>query len=110
MIAAEALFTPGTQTEVSHKVALHAAAFLQPRDATAADVFKTMKQGYGARSDIAHGREPEIGRLASGDEGTLDRLVALVSEHMRDALKRMIARAVDGTALPDSKRLEYACP
>jgi hypothetical protein len=75
--------------------------FLEPRDATAADVFKTMKQGYGARSDIAHGREPEIGRLASGDEGTLDRLVALVSEHMRDALKRMIARAVDGTALPD---------
>lgn len=42
---------------------------------------------------------PKIGRLASGEEGRLDRLVALVSEYMRDALKRMIARAVAGTAL-----------
>jgi hypothetical protein len=101
MIAAEALFAPGTQTEVSHKVALHAAAFLQRQDATVADVFKTMKQGYGARSAIAHGGEPEIRTLAGGEEGTLDGLVALLSEYMRDALKLMIARAVQGTALSD---------
>jgi hypothetical protein len=101
MIAAEALFTPGTQTEVSHKVALHAAAFLERQDATVAEVFKTMKQGYGARSAIAHGGDPEIGRLAGDEDGTLDRLVALLSEYMRDALKRMITRAVQGTPLSD---------
>ena len=60
-----------------------------------------MKQGYGARSAIAHGREPGIGPLASGEEGTLDGLVALVSDYMRDALKRMITRAVQGAALSD---------
>jgi hypothetical protein len=101
MIAAEALFTPGTQTEVSHKVALQAAAFLERQDVTAADVFRTMKQGYSARSAIAHGGEPDIGRLAGGEEGTLDRLVAILSDYMRDALKRMITRAVGSTALSD---------
>jgi Apea-like HEPN len=101
MIAAEALFTPGTQTEVSHKVALQASAFLDRQDATAADVFRTMKQGYSARSAMAHGGEPDIGRLAGGEEGTLDRLVAVLSDYMRDALKRMVTRAVGGTALSD---------
>ena len=101
MIAAEALFTPGTQTEVSHKVALHAAAFVSREDATVADVFKTMKQAYNARSAIAHGGEPEIGQLATGEDGTLDRLVALVAEHMREALKGMITLAVSGNAIAD---------
>lgn len=101
MIAAEALFTPRTQTEVSHKVALHAATFLERQDATVADVFKTMKQGYAARSAIAHGGEPETGRLAIGVDGTLEHLVALLSDYMRDALKRMISRAVQGTGLSD---------
>ena len=44
---------------------------------------------------------PKIGRLAGGEDGTLDRLVALLNDYMRAGIKRMITRAVQGTALSD---------
>lgn len=93
MISAEALFTPGTQTEVAHKVPLHAAAFLARPGLDPKTVFATMRSGYTARSKIAHGAS------VSAASPPLDELVATLSGYLREALTKMIDYAEQGTAL-----------
>jgi hypothetical protein len=95
MISAEALFTPRTQTEVAHKVALHAAAFLARSGLDPKTVFTTMKDGYAARSKIAHGAS-----IATASP-PLDALAATLGGYLREALTKMIDYAEKGIALSD---------
>lgn len=95
MIAAEALFAPATKTEVAHKVALHAAAFLARPGCDATAVFTTMKQGYAARSEIAHGATSKIPPESLRD------LCETLSGYLREALRKMVDAADRGAAFAD---------
>jgi hypothetical protein len=100
VIAAEAIFLAGEQQESAHKLALRAALLLGGSAGTPAEVFRTMKRAYNARSKVAHGGEVPDLKFANGDPATLDDYVLLVEGYLRQTLKALIDQAAKGEPLP----------
>jgi len=100
MIAAEAIFLPRESTESAHKLSLRAGLFLQTRDESAREIAFVMKRAYNARSKLAHGGEIPALRWRDGTDATLAEYVERVSQHLRDALCRLIRATAAGDPVP----------
>lgn len=90
MIAAEALFTKDSNSEMTFRLSTRAARFLGVDAADRHIAYQLFKRAYDRRSKIVHGVEVPI------DEELLDQL----SERMRAAIKRVTFDISDGTAPP----------
>ncbi|MDA0161338.1 HEPN domain-containing protein [Solirubrobacter ginsenosidimutans] len=95
VIGLEAILGDQTTTEVTHKLALRAAAVLARLDEQAADpnqVFAAVKHIYGYRSAVAHGNARNVARKQSIQVGEQEiRTVDLATTYLRrviDALAR----------------------
>ena len=70
MIAGEALFLdPSMKGEATYRLALHAGSFIEHPGHGRLAVFKFMRDAYGIRSDILHGRDNVRYRLLNGANG-----------------------------------------
>jgi len=112
MIAAEAMFLPvGREQELSYRLRLRAARFLSENIAERQAIFELFGQAYDVRSDVVHGRDPEIPKKKDGSEQSFAAFVEAVEEHLRTALKRLLKLAAnrsDGASLVDWTILELS--
>jgi len=58
-IALEALFSPPDSREVTYRIALRAAYFIESLPEEREQVFTALRDHYGTRSDVVHGRKPK---------------------------------------------------
>jgi hypothetical protein len=103
MVAAEAMFLGErrkgeTTGELTYKISMRFAHFAKVRGTTKRARYEHMKKAYGARSSIVHGDRPKSLKT----HAELDQFTALTADHLRHALRQMIAAA---QAEPDAKVL-----
>lgn len=99
MIAAEALFLPGEQSELSHRLALHAALWLADEweSVKASDIRKFVKRVYTVRSKTIHGNEPS--RFCRLDGQKVDNIREVV-----DDFETILAAAIRKAVLSDKSQ------
>ncbi len=92
-IAMEALFSPDDTTEVSFRLSLNAANYVEVEGLTRRALFEWLRKGYALRSSIAHGRDPELKkhvRLHGGQIKSLAEAAEELGEVVRIALLRYL--------------------
>jgi hypothetical protein len=98
MIAAECLFLPGLNDELSYRLSLNAAWLLGKDAAARRSVYNLMKAAYQLRSDIVHTGAPKADHLTSAKTKTLPEFSTKVEETMRQALKSAVSKAASQLA------------
>jgi hypothetical protein len=106
LIAAEALYLSdvGYTTELSFRLALHAAALCSPQKLTMTrrSVFDLMRSAYGVRSAIVHGEAPRPKDLrVKGAQVPLVDFVQATEEVVRQGLRTALQRETKGKWPPD---------
>ncbi len=97
MIAGEALFLdPSMKGEATYRLALHAGSFIEHPGHGRLAVFKFMRDAYGIRSDIVHGRDNVRYRLLNGGTGTF----AAFTTDLEDVIRRSVRLAVASEPFP----------
>lgn len=99
MVAGEALFLdPSIKGEITYRLALHAASFVQHPQHSPLDVFRFMRDAYGIRSDIVHGRKGLDYKQLGGMLSDAKRFIS----DLEDVVRRSLCRAVEDQELPPS--------
>jgi len=95
MIAAESLFLADTNLEVSYRLSVRFALFIEGSDYSRRELFNHMKKAYHVRSIIVHGKEPKRRDLALPKRGqvTFPEFVHETRELLRLSLKKAIRMA-----------------
>lgn len=94
LIAAESLFLTDTNLEVSYRLSVRFALFVEGSDYSRRELFDHMKKAYDVRSIIVHGREPKK-EIVSPKLGkvTFPKFVDETRQPLRLSLKKAIRMA-----------------
>lgn len=106
MIAAESLFLPEEQGELSYRLALHAALWLADRDESVkgSAIRKFLKRVYTVRSKTVHGSEP--GKLYRLDGGQANNIGEVVDD-FECILSAAIRKAILSDSFQEMAKAEY---
>jgi len=81
-IALEALFSPPDSREVTYRIALRAAYFIASLPEEREQVFTALRDHYGTRSDVVHGRKPKRDVKVAAEA---------VDGYLRQALRKIVS-------------------
>jgi len=81
-IALEALFSPPDSREVTYRIALRAAYFIASLPEEREQAFTALRDHYGTRSDVVHGRKPKRDVKVAAEA---------VEEYLRRALRKIVS-------------------
>jgi len=96
-VALEALFSPPGSGELTYRIALRAAYFIASLPEEREQIFTALRDHYGTRSDVVHGRKPKRDvKIAAG----------AVEDYLRRALKKIVSDP--GSFRPDELDLVVA--
>lgn len=93
MISAEALFLSSGgsfQGELRYRLSHRAAMFIEDVAVKQREVFNFMQKAYNVRSDIVHGREPNLPKKEDGTPYSLREFCKEIENHLRFSLKKAI--------------------
>ena len=93
MIAAESLFLSdmGDKGELSYRLALRAAKFVESSRYKPREVFDLMRVAYGIRSKLVHGGSLNIIKLPNNPDAGLGELVTEMKEILRLAISKALS-------------------
>lgn len=105
MIAAESLFLADTSDpqfrgELTYRLCIRAAYFIEIAGATKHQIFDLMKIAYGTRSAIVHGGNLSRVKLPDKHQVSMSDFVEIVEEHMRSSLVKYV-RLAQSNLKPD---------
>jgi hypothetical protein len=81
-VALEALFSPADRAELSYRIALRAAYFIASSPEEREQIFTALRDHYGTRSDVVHGRKPKRDVRVAAEA---------VEEYLRRALRKIVS-------------------
>ena len=93
LISAEALFLSSGgsfQGELKYRLSHRAAMFIEDEAENQREVFNFMQKAYNVRSDIVHGREPNLPNNEHGTPYSLREFCNEIENHLRFSLKKAI--------------------
>jgi hypothetical protein len=96
VIAAEALFGTGATTEITHRVSLNAALFIESPDLSRSEVRRFFREVYRMRSAIVHGDRVKPVQMKTGGTMTPDSVAKQLTALMRHALRKAISELHSG--------------
>lgn len=106
MIAAEALFLPGTASELAYQLSLRAACFLDKSiGAGPVERLRYFKAAYDARSKVAHGHElkpKKLRALGGKDPVSIEEFSRDFERTMRVVIRKALKHAEDHGSFPSS--------
>src|SRR5439155_14637190 len=106
LIAAEALYLPKDQDELSFRLAIRSATFVTHDVHSPRHIYEIMREAYRARSQIVHGEDPTRTRLPTKSDATLDELAATVEDLIRVGIREGLAAVGAGSKLADDSYWE----
>jgi len=81
-VGLEALFSPSDRAELSYRIPLRAAYFIGSSPEEREQVFTALRDHYGTRSDVVHGRKPKRDVKVAAEA---------VEDYLRQALRKIVS-------------------
>jgi len=103
-IAMEALFSPDETSEVTFRLALNTANWVDVPELLPRDLFDWIKRAYALRSDLVHGRSPALRKLTRL-RGTEIKSISEAADDLREVVGIALLRFLFEAARPDFTQL-----